>query len=135
MDKLADLHVLHFICLSSLLIIIPALLFLFLPSNLIFSIILSTFVLLTHSLTLSPLLMSHISVPIPFSLSSPARCLIHIQSVYTSCCSSLSSHAPTLTSSSWFLPLFQLCSSLSLSLIPSLSSFLLLPLSPSSCAS
>lgn len=56
-----DLLVLHYICLllfSLLSSIKPSL-------HLVFSIILSTFVSLTHSLTLSPLLMSHISAPSP----------------------------------------------------------------------
>lgn len=69
----------------------------FLPSIvhlLVFSIILPTFVSLTHSPTLSPLLMSRISIP-PLSPPSPPSLpllpcqmpMIHVRSVYTSCCS------------------------------------------------
>lgn len=64
----------------------------FLPSIvhlLVFSIILPTFVSLTHSPTLSPLLMSRISIPPPpLPPSLPCQMpMIHVRSVYTSCCS------------------------------------------------
>lgn len=55
---------------------------------------------------------SHLSPPA--LLPSCQMPVIHIWSVCTSCCSSLSSHPHTLTSSSLFLPLIQLCSSPSL---------------------
>lgn len=83
----------------------------FLPSIvhlLVFSIILPTFVSLTHSPTLSPLLMSRISIPpslLPPSLSSPARCLWFTFEVFIPpAVPSLSSHPHTLTSSSRFSP-------------------------------
>lgn len=70
---------------------------------------------------------SHLTLHLP--LRSCQMPMIHIRSVYASCCSSLSSHPHTLTSSSRPLPLFQL---LLQSFSPSL---LFLPLPSSSSSS
>lgn len=70
----------------------------------------SAYFCLTHPLSNS------VTSPYVSHLSPPHSCqmpMIHIRSVYTSCCSSLSSHPDTLTSPSRFPRLFRLCFSLS----------------------
>ena len=111
----------------------------FLPSIvhlLVFSIILPTFVSLTHSPTLSPLLMSRISIPpsplslslLPPLLSSPARCLWFTFEVFIPpAVPSLSSHPHTLTSSSRFSPTLSLSFALPSSLLLLLPLFFLPP--------